>query len=119
MVAAASKGLGRAIALELAKEGCKVSICARSAEALAEVQSELERAGPGKGAVLAVRADVSSAADLAAWHAETASHLGRPDILVTNTGGPPAGRFLQLTEEQWRTGVEGTLMNVVRLCQLV
>src|SRR6185295_1955310 len=42
----------------------------------------------GKGAALAVRADVSSAADLTAWHAETVSRLGRPDILVTNTGGP-------------------------------
>jgi 3-oxoacyl-[acyl-carrier protein] reductase len=119
MVAAATKGLGRAIALELAKEGCRVSVCARSAEALPEVQAALEAAGPGKGAALAVRADVSSAADLAAWHAETVSRLGRPDILVTNTGGPPAGRFLQLTEDQWRQGVESTLMNVIRLCQLV
>src|SRR6185369_6843561 len=108
MVAAATKGLGRAIALELAREGCKVSVCARSAEALPEIQSALEAAGLGKGAALAVRADVSAAADLAAWHAETVSHLGRPDILVTNTGGPPAGRLLQLTEDQWRAGVEST-----------
>jgi 3-oxoacyl-[acyl-carrier protein] reductase len=119
MVAAATKGLGRAIALELAREGCRVSVCARSAEALPEIQAALEGAGPGKGAALAVRADVSSATDLAAWHAETVSRLGRPDILVTNTGGPPAGRFLQLTEEQWRGGVDSTLMNVIRLCQLV
>jgi 3-oxoacyl-[acyl-carrier protein] reductase len=41
------------------------------------------------------------------------------DILVTNTGGPPAARFLDLTEAQWKEGVETTLMNVVRLCRLV
>lgn len=117
MVAAATKGLGRAIALELAREGCRVSVCARSADALGEVRAALE--GAGEGAALAVRADVSSAQDLQAWHAETVARLGRPDILVTNTGGPPAGRFLQLTEDQWRTGIESTLMNVVRLCQLV
>jgi len=119
MVAAASKGLGRAIALELAREGCRVSVCARSAEALPEVQAALEAAGPGKGVALAVRADVSSGADLTAWHEQTVSRLGKPDILVTNTGGPPAGRFVQLTEDQWRTGVESTLMNVIRLSQLV
>ena len=119
MVAAASKGLGRAIAMELAREGCAVSVCARTAEALPEVQAALEGAGGKKGAALAVRADVSSAADLMAWHSETVARLGHPAILVTNTGGPPAGRFLQLAEEQWRTGIESTLMNVLRLCQLV
>jgi 3-oxoacyl-[acyl-carrier protein] reductase len=94
-------------------------VCARSAGALPEVQAALEGAGGGKGAALAVRADVSSAQDLEAWHSQTVARLGRPDILVTNTGGPPAGRFLQLTEDQWRTGIESTLMNVLRLCQMV
>jgi 3-oxoacyl-[acyl-carrier protein] reductase len=119
MVAAASKGLGRAIALELAREGCGVSVCARTEEALGEVQAALEAAGAGKGGALAVRADVSVAADLEAWHSQTVGRLGRPDILVTNTGGPPAGRFLQLTEDQWRAGIESTLMSVLRLSQLV
>jgi 3-oxoacyl-[acyl-carrier protein] reductase len=41
------------------------------------------------------------------------------DILVTNTGGPPAAKFEDLTEEQWRRGVDSTLLNVVRLCRLV
>lgn len=117
MVAAATKGLGRAIALELAREGCRVSVCARSADALGEVQAALDVAG--KGGALAVRADVSSADDLRAWHEQTVNRLGRVDILVTNTGGPPAGRFLDLTEGQWRAGVESTLMNVIRLSQLV
>lgn len=104
MVAAASKGLGRAIAESLAAEGCKISVCSRS--------------GPDFGD-LSVACDVSNPDDLQRWYDETASKLGSVDILVTNTGGPPAAPFLELTEEQWRTGVDSTLMNVVRLCRLV
>src|SRR6266545_2017115 len=47
------------------------------------------------------------------------SRFGAVEILVTNTGGPPAARFLDLTEAQWREGIEGVLFNVVRLCRLV
>lgn len=118
MVAAASRGIGKAIAIGLAEEGCRVSICARNAEALDAAHAELVRIA-GEANVLAVEADVSSAADLANWHAETVRRFGAVDILVTNTGGPPAARFLDLTDEQWEAGVQSTLMNVVRLCRLV
>lgn len=118
MVAAASKGIGRAVAIGLAQEGCRVSICARNADALDAAHSELVEIA-GEHDVLAVEADVSNADDLASWHAETVRRLGPPDILVTNTGGPPAARFLDLTDEQWEAGVQSTLMNVVRLCRLV
>src|SRR5688572_25298463 len=104
MVAAASKGLGRAIAESLAAEGCKISVCSRT--------------GPGFGD-LSVACDVSNPDDLQRWYDETAAKLGQVDILVTNTGGPPAAPFLKLTEEQWRGGIDSTLMNVVRLCKLV
>ena len=107
MVAAASKGLGRAIAEALAAEGCRVSICARSAP---------EPIGEDS---LSVACDVSKADDLHRWFVETIARFGQVDILVTNTGGPPAAPFLQLTEDQWRTGIDSTLMNVVRLCNLV
>ncbi len=107
MVAAASKGLGRAIAEALAAEGCKLSICARSVpEAVGEDG-------------LAVACDVSKADDLQHWYDETIGRFGQVDILVTNTGGPPAAQFLKLTEEQWRSGIDSTLLNVVRLCGLV
>jgi 3-oxoacyl-[acyl-carrier protein] reductase len=118
MVAAASKGIGRAIALGLAKEGCRVSICARGDAALESAREELEAAG-GPGSAVAVRADVSSPEDLNRWHATTAQRLGTPSILVTNTGGPPAAKFEDLTDEQWLDGVQSTLMNVVRLTRLV
>ena len=107
MVAAASKGLGRAIAKALAAEGCKVSICARSAP---------EPIGENS---LSVACDVSRAEDLKRWFDETVTRFGNVDILVTNTGGPPAAPFLKLTEDQWRSGIDSTLMNVVRLCNLV
>lgn len=114
MVAAASKGLGKATAVALAKEGCKVSICARNDEELRRTQQEI---GPN---CFAMKVDVSRLEDLELWHKNTVEHFkGDVDILVTNTGGPPAARFMQLTDALWQTGVDSTLMNVVRLCRMV
>jgi 3-oxoacyl-[acyl-carrier protein] reductase len=115
MVAAASKGLGKACALELAKEGCRVSICARSGEDLERTRAEIA----AHADALAVVCDVSSAADLEKWFAQTIEHFGRVDILVTNTGGPPVKRFMELTDEQWIAGFQSTVLNVVRLSRLV
>jgi 3-oxoacyl-[acyl-carrier protein] reductase len=115
MVAAASKGIGKACAIALAEEGCRVSICARNAEELEKTLAELAN----HSEALAVVADVSSSSDLEKWHRQTVDRFGQADILVTNTGGPPVKRFMELTDEQWRSGVESTLMNVVRLSRLV
>ncbi|HEX8170694.1 MAG TPA: SDR family oxidoreductase [Thermoanaerobaculia bacterium] len=104
MVSAASKGLGRAIAEGLQREGCKISVCSRS--------------GPDFGDV-SVSCDVANPDDLQRWYDETIARLGRVDILVTNTGGPPAAPFLKLEEAQWRSGIDSTLLNVVRLCRMV
>ena len=90
MVAAASKGLGRAIAEGLAAEGCRLSVCARSIEAWSDD-------------MLAVSCDVSKSEDLQRWYDATIERFGQVDILVTNTGGPPAAPFAKLTEEQWRS----------------
>lgn len=116
MVAAGSKGLGRAAALALAAEGCAVSVCGRTAEALASVKAELEGFGV---AVVTISADVSKAEDLVRWHQITESTLGPVDILITNTGGPKAATFDHLSDEDWAAGVETTLMNVVRMSRLV
>jgi 3-oxoacyl-[acyl-carrier protein] reductase len=112
MVAASSKGLGRAIAESLAAEGCRLSICSRSLESIEPVRQALG------GETLAVACDVSNGDDLQRWFEETVARFGQVDILVTNTGGPPAAPFLKLTEEQWRSGIDSTLMNVIRLCRL-
>ena len=116
MVAAGSKGLGRAIAAALVREGARVSICARSEGPLADTAQALRAAG---GDVLATAIDVSRADELERWHAATVAALGAPALVVTNTGGPPAGQLEQLTDDAWRTGIDGTLLNVIRLCRLV
>ena len=116
MVAAGSKGLGRAAALALAAEGCAVSVCGRSVDSLAAVKAELEALG---GRALAVVADVAKAEDLIRWHEATEAALGPVDILITNTGGPKAATFADLSDEDWAAGVDSTLMNVVRMTRLV
>jgi 3-oxoacyl-[acyl-carrier protein] reductase len=118
MVAASSKGIGRASAISLLAEGCKVSICARTADEVDAAREEMAAAAPITE-VFGSRCDVSNAEDIAAWHQATVDRFGAVDILVTNTGGPPVARFLDLTEEQWRAGIETTLFNVVRLSRLV
>jgi 3-oxoacyl-[acyl-carrier protein] reductase len=118
MVAAASKGIGRAVATSLAREGCRVSICSRSPESLERARAAILGEAPGAD-LHAVPCDLAKAADLEAWFRAAEERFGGVDILVTNDGGPPAARFEELTEEQWRTGIDGTLMNVVRLSRLV
>src|SRR5258707_6672056 len=102
MVAASSKGLGRAIAVALAREGCRLSICSRTEASLAPASDEIASHGSD---VLAVACDVTSADDLKRWYDETIARFGQVDILVTNTGGPPAAPFLKLTDDQCDLGV--------------
>ncbi|MEP6800389.1 MAG: SDR family oxidoreductase [Acidobacteriota bacterium] len=118
MVAASSNGIGKAIALSLAREGCRVSICGRDPERLRRAREEIAAAVPVQG-LLASTCDVTRAEDLSDWHRSTVETFGPVDILVTNTGGPPAARFLSLTEEQWNAGLDSTLFNVLRLSRLV
>lgn len=112
MVAAATRGIGAAIARALAAEGAVVSVCGVDA-------GRVEAAGRALGAAhRAYRCDVASEAALAAWFEATRRELGEPAILVTNTGGPPAAGALAATGEQWRAGVEGTLLSAVRMTAL-
>lgn len=113
MVAAASKGIGHSCAQMLAAEGCKVSICSRTEDTLEEAAADL-----GEDARSYV-VDVSNAEDLAWWVEQTKQDLGPAEILVTNTGGPPAGAWMDTTDEQWLEGINSTLLNVLRLSRLV
>lgn len=113
MVAAASKGIGLAIAKMLTAEGCRVSICARNEETLEAAAAEI--GGDTRSYVV----DVSDGEDLKWWVEQTRQDLGAVSILVTNTGGPPAGPLDQTTDEQWQAGFDGTLMNIVRLVREV
>jgi 3-oxoacyl-[acyl-carrier protein] reductase len=115
LVTAASKGLGKAAALELASEGANVAICARTKEPLQAAAAGIEKATGSQ--VLAVVADVSQPDDVERLVQATVDRYGRLDILVTNAGGPPPGYLLDLEDDTWHAAVELTLMSAVRLCR--
>ncbi|MFZ5918145.1 MAG: SDR family oxidoreductase [Chloroflexota bacterium] len=115
LVAAASKGLGKAAALALAGEGALVAICGRTANALQAAAAEIEQASGSP--VMAVVADVGRADDVERLAEAVAARFGQLDILVTNAGGPPAGHFSSLDDNAWQQAFELTLMSTVRLCR--
>jgi len=113
LVAAASQGMGRATALVLAREGCKVAICARNEGPLQATAKEIRKETGAE--VLGVTADVARAEDVATFVNGAVQAFGGVDLLVTNAGGPPTGRFEALTEEQWSRAYDLTLQSSVRL----
>jgi len=113
LVAAASKGLGRATATELAREGASVIICARGTESLDRARREIVEATGAD--VRAVTADVSERTGIERLVSEAMQHFGRVDILVTNAGGPPAGTFDVHQWDAWQRAVDLTLRSVVEL----
>ncbi|HKQ06266.1 MAG TPA: SDR family oxidoreductase [Blastocatellia bacterium] len=117
LVAAASRGLGRAVAEELAAEGASLILCARGAEQLDEVCAALRPATAGR--VIGVAADLSVTADIERVVSRGLERFGRIDILVTNTGGPPAGPFESLSRESWEVAFQLLLASVLELTRLV
>ena len=112
-VAAASKGLGKASALELAREGCAVAICAREESALHATAQEIAEATGAR--IVPVVADMTRAEDITRFIDTARTELGDPLILVTNAGGPPGGFFDQFDDAAWERAVNLTLMSTVRL----
>ncbi len=117
LVAAASRGLGRAIATELAREGASLVICARGAEGLAATGRSLASGFGVK--VHAVLADVSNPKHVDRVASEAMAKFGRVDVLVTNAGGPPAGTFENHNWEAWEKAVNLTLRSAVELTRAV
>ena len=116
LVTAASAGLGYATAAALSAEGARVAICSRD---LNRAQDAAKRIQAQTGnEVLAYQADVASETDLTRLFGEVNEALGQLDILVCNAGGPPPGNFSALSEAQWETGFQLTLMSVVRSVRL-
>lgn len=112
LVAASSRGLGRAVAEELAREGARLVLCARGEAALRDTAAAIR----GTGAVVeAVAADVSRPVDVARVVEAGLAAFGRIDILVTNGGGPPAGPFESHDAEAWHEAVRQNLDSVVEL----
>jgi len=112
LVSAASSGLGRASAAALAREGARVAILSRRETELQNVAKEI-------GAALAVRCDLSKAADIEAALHRVQSELGPVDILVNNCGGPPGGSFSSITETQWIESFEQVFLSTLRMTRAV
>jgi 3-oxoacyl-[acyl-carrier protein] reductase len=117
LVAAASRGLGRAIAFELAREGAKVVMCARRREVLEAACGEIVQATGAE--VHPVVADVSVRDQISLVASEAAAKFGQVDILVTNAGGPPAGPFESHAWDVWERAVHLTLRSAVELTRAV
>ncbi|MGC8874385.1 MAG: SDR family oxidoreductase [Chloroflexia bacterium] len=113
LVAAASRGLGKAVAMELAREGADVAICARGKEQLRRTAEEI--AAETGARLLAIAADVTVARDVTNLVTTVVEQFGRLDILVNNAGGPPPGPFLSFSDDDWRRAVELNLISTVRL----
>ena len=107
LVAAASAGLGKAVATALAREGARVAICSRSE---ARVNAAAREIGEG---VIADAVDVTDEAQVKRFVHSVAAKLGRIDICVTNAGGPPTKPFADTSVEDWRSAVDLNLMSTL------
>src|SRR5438105_10033085 len=117
LVAAASRGLGRAVAEELAAEGASLVLCSRREEAINEAAKEIALTTGAK--VLAVAADVSQKDEIVRLTQFGVERFGRIDILVTNAGGPPAGQFESLSVAHWEAATRLTLFSALELTRQV
>jgi 3-oxoacyl-[acyl-carrier protein] reductase len=109
--------MGRAVAGRLAAEGADVVLFARRSDALQAAVDELSASSDG-GRAVAVAGDSTREADLARAVEEANRTFGRIDIVINNTGGPPAGDFGDLDDEAWQAGFELTLLSTLRLTRL-
>lgn len=117
MVTGGSRGLGKQIASTLAREGCKISICARSQEDLDATLREFKHL---RYEACGTVADVTDTEDGGRFYQDTLNALGHPDILVNNVGGRRGSTdFQETTMEQFQEGLEVNLMSAVRLSKLV
>jgi 3-oxoacyl-[acyl-carrier protein] reductase len=113
IVGGASRGLGRACALGLAREGARVALCSRSAEALESAALEISRETGAQ--VLAFPSDLSTHQGVQTLIARTVDHFGGLDITVNNSGGPPAGTAEGADEASWEQAVQISLFFFARM----
>jgi 3-oxoacyl-[acyl-carrier protein] reductase len=111
IVAASSQGLGKAVALGLAREGAKLAICSRNQESIEATANEIR--GVTGVNILARPVDVTDYEQVRKFIADTVAHFGRVDICVTNAGGPPAKPFADTTVAEWQNGINLNLMSAL------
>lgn len=114
LVAASSRGLGKAIAFQLSKEGAKVVICARNRERLFKTGDEI--AAKTEGVVRAIVADVRDKKQVSEMVEQTVKELATIEILVSNAGGPPSGMADDFALDDYRDALELNLMSTINLC---
>tara|TARA_A100001015_G_scaffold137571_1_gene152572 strand:+ start:142 stop:984 length:843 start_codon:yes stop_codon:yes gene_type:complete len=117
MVAASSKGLGFGIAQELALEGAKLSIGSRSKDGIESAAKKLRE--ETQADVLSSILDASNNQSIEDWTKRTTDHFGGVDLLVVNAGGPPPGKFMDFTDENWQSAFDMNLMSAVRMIRQV
>jgi 3-oxoacyl-[acyl-carrier protein] reductase len=113
LVAAAGRGIGRAVAEGLAREGARVALFARTESDVRRAAEEIRAAT--RSDVLPLVGDVTAAADVERLVAAAGAHFGGLRILVTNAGGPPGGQFAEMDDARWQAAFELNLLSVVRL----
>ncbi len=116
MVSGASRGLGRAMALGFATEGCRLSLCARGKEGIDRVTQEVQKMG---AEVTALAVDVTNEADAHRWVEETQKRFGRVDIVINNVGGSRPGGNLSASREDWQSGFALNFFSALDVCRLV
>src|SRR5579871_307521 len=117
LVAASSQGLGKAVAIGLAREGVKLALCARNARALMATTEEI--AAAHNVDILANTVDVTNEQSVRDFAAKVTDRFGKIDICVTNAGGPPAKPFDATTTDEWRRAVDLNLMSTLFLARAV
>ncbi|HUL14834.1 MAG TPA: SDR family oxidoreductase [Terriglobales bacterium] len=115
IVAAASSGLGRAVARELAREGARVAICARTGADVERAGAEIQEETGSE--ILAHALDVRDAERVGKFVAAVEERFGKVDICVTNSGGPPSKPFADTKLEDWRSAVDLLLMSAVHFAR--
>ena len=119
IVCASSQGLGKATAIDLAKEGVNLAICSRDQEKIDKAKEEILQKTEHNIKVIALKADLDSLEDIQIFLQEVERSLGAVDILVNNTGGPPPSTFEQISDEDWQNAFNSTMMSAVRLSRAV
>ena len=114
IIGGSSKGLGKACAVALAKEGVNIVLCARHEETLQRTKTEIELLGVE---VLALSVDMASAEDNQRIIDETIRKFGRIDILVNNSGGPKPGTFREVTSDDLDDAYRSVLKYNIRMIQ--
>jgi len=118
VVTGSSRGLGLASARSLVAEGCRVCLCARGAEQLAEAALEVEAAAKRPNMIATAQADVSTAAGIELVIGKAVDTFGGLDILVNNVGRAAGSDLLGTTDAEWQAAFDETLFPAIRASRL-